>query len=260
MHSNYTLKENLVKRKLSSGEYCFGIFATIPFPTIPEIVGYAGFDFVIIDLEHGVMDFESVENMVRAADNLGVTSVIRVPEARESYILRALETGAQGIQVPHVEDKDTAKYVVESIKYAPLGHRGVSPYTRAANYSSLSPIEHFRKSNEETLVVLQIEGREGVENIESVASVDGVDVLFAGPYDLSQSFGVAGDIDNPIVKQSISRIVETCKRHGKYPGTFASNIERAKNWISAGMKYIAYSVDTGIFYESLRRIIEAIKL
>jgi 4-hydroxy-2-oxoheptanedioate aldolase len=253
------LKESHVKKKLLKGGFCLGIFSNIPSPSISEIAGYAGFDFIIIDMEHGIMDFESVENMVRAADAVGISSIIRVPEARESYILRAVETGAQGVQVPHVEDRQTAELVVDSVKYAPLGNRGVSPYTRAANYSSLSPTEHFKKSNEETLVVLQIEGREGVENIESIVTVEGVDVLFAGPYDLSQSFGVTGDLDNPLVRRSMDKLIETCKIYGKWPGTFAPNIERARSWISAGMKYLAYSVDTGILYESLRHIVESVK-
>jgi 4-hydroxy-2-oxoheptanedioate aldolase len=182
-----------------------------------------------------------------------------VPDARERYILRALETGAQGVQIPHVEDKEIAELVVEWVKYAPIGRRGVSPYTRAANYSSLPAAEHFKRSNDETIIVLQIEGVDGIANIESIASVEGVDVLFAGPYDLSQSLGVPGEIDNPEVKQGMFKLMETCKRYGKWPGTFASDVERAKSWLAAGMKYLAYSVDTGILYESLHRIAELIK-
>jgi 4-hydroxy-2-oxoheptanedioate aldolase len=111
----------------------------------------------------------------------------------------------------------------------------------------------------QTIIVLQIEGVDEIANIESIASVEGVDVLFAGQYDLSQSLGVPGEIDNPEVKQGMFKLMETCKRYGKWPGTFASDVERAKSWLAAGMKYLAYSVDTGILYESLHRIAELIK-
>ncbi len=245
---------NRVKEKLGAGEPCVGVFATIPSPTVVEIIGYAGFDFVIIDMEHGIIDFESVENMVRAADIHGLTSIVRVPEARESYILRALETGAHGVEVPHISDGEDAARVVEAVKYAPQGERGVSPYTRAAGYSSISPPEHFSRSNRETMTVLHIEGRRGVERLEEIADVGGVDVLFAGPYDLSQSYGVPGDVDDPRVVYSMNKLIEICRNRGRWPGTFAPNVERAKRWIKAGMKYLAYSVDSGIFYESLRDI------
>ena len=253
------MKPNRLKEKLSTDSPCLGTFATIPNPSVVEMIAYAGFDFVIIDMEHGVMDLESVENMVRAADIHGLTSIVRVPENSESSILRALETGAQGVEVPHVDDRESARRAVEAVKYYPEGRRGVSPYTRAGGYSSIPPSEHFTTSNRETMVILHIEGREGVENLDEILAVKGVDVLFAGPYDLSQSYGVPGRIDDPRVVEGMNILIRKCRERNVYPGTFSASVEMAKRWIAAGIRYMAYSVDVGIFYEALKNSVGIIR-
>ncbi|MEM1944632.1 MAG: aldolase/citrate lyase family protein [Nitrososphaerota archaeon] len=253
------MRENRLREKLMVGKPCVGTFATIPNPAVVELIALSGFDFVIIDMEHGILNYESVENMVRAGDVHGLTSIVRVRENRESDILSALETGAQGVEVPHVESAEDAQRAVGAAKYAPMGMRGVSPYTRAGGYSSIPPHEHFLTSNRETMIVLHIEGREGVENMDSILRVEGVDVLFAGPYDLSQAYGVPGDVEDPKVLGAINKLIERCGSRGRWAGTFAPDVDKARRWITAGIKYVAYSVDSGIFYNALKQALDDIR-
>lgn len=251
--------ENRLKRKLSSGLACVGPFINIQNPAVVEMAALAGFDFVIIDMEHGLFNRENLENMVRAAEIHGITPVVRVPEDSTSAILSALEAGAQGIEAPHIESVSDAEKVVEAVKYFPEGMRGVSPYTRAARYSSIPPRQHFETSNRETMVILQIEGIKGVENLEAIASLKGVDVLFAGPYDLSQAFGVPGEVEHPKVLQTIEKVVKVCDSRGLHAGTFAPSVEKARRWINSGMRFIAYSVDTGILYNAFKQSVDEIR-
>jgi len=253
------MKANTLKRKLASGIPCVGTFITIPSPDVVEIAGVAGFDFVIIDLEHGLINLETMANMVRAADVHELAAIVRVPESSDDLLLSALESGAHGVEVPHIETKEDAEKAVQAVKYFPHGMRGVSPYTRAGWYSSINPQQHFTISNEETMVILQIEGRLGVENIRTIASVRGVDVLFAGPYDLSQSLGVPGAVDDANVLTAIKTIIQVCNEKGIWPGTFAPTVDKARQWIKTGMKYIAYSVDNGILFKAFQQSVTEIK-
>lgn len=253
------MKRNALKQKLAAGETCIGTFITIPSPTVVEIAAVAGFDFLIIDLEHGNIDLQDVENMVRACDLHSVSCIVRLPENYQSFFPKILETGAQGVQVPHVQSGREAEEIVKAVKYWPEGMRGVSPYTRAGDYSSIQPTEHFKISNQETMVVVQIENLHGVDNMEQIASVKAVDVIFAGPYDLSQAFGIPGKLDDERVVNTVERLANVCRRKGRWAGTFVSNHQNFDRWRSVGIQYIAFSVDCGIIYKAFKEITGAAK-
>ncbi|MCK4343939.1 MAG: aldolase, partial [Bacteroidales bacterium] len=181
------LINNLEKKKFSIGP-----FSKSSDPSIIECIGLAGFDFLIIDLEHGPNTIDGAQNLIRAALLHEMTPVVRVSENNESLISRALDIGAQGVQVPQINNKQDAIKVVKAAKFSPLGNRGVCRYVRAAGFSSKDRNVFFEESNQNTLVILQIEGKEGIENLEYIFDVNGVDIIFLGPYDLSQSLGVPG--------------------------------------------------------------------
>jgi len=252
------MRVNKLKASLQRGEYVVGPFINILSPAVVEIMGYAGFDFVILDMEHSSMDFECAENLARAADSVGLTSIVRVPENNESDILRALETGAQGVEVPHVDDGESARRAVVAAKYSPLGTRGVSPYTRAANYFSADVRTYFEEANRESMVVLHMEGTESIKNLDAILNVPNIDVLFLGPYDLSQSLGIPGRINDPRVIQKMTEVTNICRKRGVSVGTFVDTPEKARRWIEAGVQYISYSVDAGLLYEHCREIVNAI--
>ena len=253
------MKKNNLKKALQDGKVALGPFLKFTDPAVVEIMGFAGFDFVIIDGEHGPISIESAQNMIRAAETANITSVIRVRNNDESLILRALDIGAQGIEIPQINSESDAIRAVKSVKYSPQGERGVCRYVRAANYSSMDKFKYFKYANEETMIIAHIEGVDGINNLDEILSVPGIDVIFIGPYDLSQSLGIPGEVNNPLVTERMKEVILKCKKSKVAVGTFADDVETAKSWISLGVQYMSFSVDVGILYEASKNVINKLK-
>jgi 4-hydroxy-2-oxoheptanedioate aldolase len=228
-------------------------------PPVVEIAGLAGFDFVIIDCEHGPLNMLEAENMIRAAHLANMSAVVRVGENNPNMISRALDIGADAVEIPQISTKEDALNAVKASKFSPLGERGVCRYVRAAKYSSMDKSEYFKYANENTLVIIHIEGMEGIENLDKILEVDGIDVIFIGPYDLSQSLGIPGDVNNIKVEEKMKEVVNKASAKGKIVGTFVDDIESAKKWKSLGIQYMSYAVDVGIIYDSFKKITEGFK-
>jgi len=253
------LKKNNLKKVLKEGKNVFGPFMKFTDPAAVEIMGFAGFDFVIIDAEHGPISMQSAQNMIRAAESVNITPIIRVANNDEALILRALDIGAQGIEIPQINSKSQAIKAVKSVKYSPQGERGVCRYVRAANYSSMDKFKYFKSANNETMIIAHIEGVEGINNLDEILSVPGIDVIFIGPYDLSQSLGIPGEVNNPLVTEKMKEVVLKCKENKVSVGTFADDIKTAKFWVSLGVQYMSFSVDVGILYEATKQIVKKLK-
>ena len=241
------------KEKLK-GDGAIGVFSKTSDPAFIEAMGYAGMDYVIIDLEHGPNSVQSVQNLIRGAQVSGLMPIVRVKESCASVQSEVLDIGAGGIQVPQITTKAEAEAVIKRTKFSPVGERGVCRFVRATNYSAKDRFEYFKDAND-TVIILQIEGQEGIDNLDDIISVNNVDVIFIGPYDLSQSLGVSGQIDHPLVEKKMLEIVKKCSDRGVTVGTFVDTVENAKKWKALGVKYISYSVDMGIFYEAVKEII-----
>jgi len=253
------MRKNNLKIALKEGRTVFGPFLKITDPAAVEIMGYAGFDFVIIDAEHGPISMHSAQNMVRAAETANITPIIRVANNDEALILRALDIGAQGIEIPQINSKPQAIKAVRSVKYSPQGERGVCRYVRAANYSSMDKFEYFKSANKETMIIAHIEGVEGINNLDKILSVPGIDVIFIGPYDLSQSLGIPGEVSHSLVIEKMKEVVLKCKKNKVAVGTFTDDIKTAKFWVSLGVQYMSFSVDVGILYEVSKNIVNDLR-
>jgi 4-hydroxy-2-oxoheptanedioate aldolase len=253
------MKKNNLREVLKVGKNVFGPFMKFTDPAAVEIMGFAGFDFVIIDAEHGPISMQNAQNMIRAAETANITPVIRVANNDEALILRALDIGAQGIEIPQINSKSQALKAVRSVKYAPQGERGVCRYVRAANYSSMNKFEYFKSANNETMIIAHIEGVEGINNLDEILSVPGIDVIFIGPYDLSQSLGIPGEVNNPLVTEKMKEVVLKCKENKVSVGTFADDVKTAKFWVSLGVQYMSFSVDVGILCEASKQIVKKLK-
>jgi len=254
-----TRLENKLRKIFREGKVAFGPFMKFTDAAAVEIAGFAGFDFVIIDTEHGPISIETAQNLIRSAEVAEITSIIRVRENNSSFILRALDIGAQGVEIPHISAKEDALRGVEAAKFSPQGERGVCRFVRAAGYSSLERYKYFEFSNKETIVIVHIEGIEGVKNLKEILTVKGLDVIFLGPYDLSSSCGVTGQINHPSVIRKMEEAVKLSRKANVAVGTFVDSFEDAKKWIDAGVQYISFSVDVGIFYEACCKTVKNLR-
>ncbi len=250
---------NRIQKKINNEAYVIGPFMKLPNQAVVEIMGLSGFDFVIIDCEHGPLNISQAEGMVRAAKLTGISPVIRVGDNDPNMISRALDIGADAVQVPQISTKQDAERVVKAAKFSPMGERGVCRYVRAAKYTDLDKNTYFSIANKETMIIIHIEGKEGVSNIDEILSVEGIDVIFIGPYDLSQSLGIPGQVNDPKVIEMMETVIEKVKRSGKAVGTFADSVAMSKKWIELGVQYISYSVDVGIIYEKCKDIVMKLK-
>ena len=244
-----------LRGKLAGGQPAIGIFSKVLDSAFVEAAGLAGLDFIILDNEHGHSSLETIHNHVRAARLGGVTSIVRVKGTDAHAIGSALDSGAGGVQVPNVETAEQARAAVQAARFHPLGARGVCRFVRAADYGARDRADYFSGSNE-CVLVLQVEGLEGVANLDAILAVPGFDVLFVGPYDLSQAAGKPGQIDAPEVRALIDRIAATAKAAGKALGIFCDTPEALARYREQGIAYIAHSVDVSIFRDAVRAIVE----
>lgn len=242
------------KNKLNEGKSVIGPFMKSCDPAFVEAAGFAGFDFIILDMEHGPTDIMNLQNLLRAAQCANVLPVVRVQDSSEIMIDKVLDSGAFGVQVPQVTNAAQASEAVKAAKFGPEGNRGVCRFVRAAKYSSKDRFEYFKEANE-NLIILQLEGREAIENLEDILNVKGIDIIFIGPYDLSQSLGVPGQVDHPEVHNKMKHIISEAKKKGIVVGTFVDNMKNAKMWSGIGVQYVSYSVDVGLFYEHCRNLV-----
>ncbi len=243
-------------KKKVAGEGCVGIFMKTGDPAFVETAGYAGLDFAILDMEHGPVGYETMQNNIRAAQVAGIFPIVRVEALSAIAIAKALDIGAMGVQVPQVSTPEEAERAVRFAKYHPLGERGVCRFVRASRYSALPGKDYFKLANQ-TLVIIQLEGAEAIRNLDAILAVRGVDIVFIGPYDLSQSLGVPGETTHPKVVAAMRDIVKRAAARKVVTGTFTDSPETMRMWMKAGVKYISYSTDVGIFREACQALAQA---
>lgn len=253
------LENSSVRERLREGQKLIGTFIKLNDPAVVEIIARTGFDFVVIDDEHTIMNRESIVDLIRCADIYGMETVVRVRENNASEILRALDAGATGVQVPQINTYDDAKYAVESVKYFPQGKRGFAASQRSAGYGDNIPSKYVELSNKKTLTVCYCETKECADNIDEILEIDDLDVIFFGPFDLSQSLGVPGDVTNHKVVSLIDRVKDKALAKNKGAGIIAKDEKACINYIDRGFNYIALSSDTALIAMSGRKMLSEIK-
>ena len=235
---------NPMKYKLLAGKPAFGVSVMFPSPHIVDMVGRLGFDWVLIDCEHGSISVESVELMVLAAEAAGVTPIARPSINSLEAIGQLMDRGVMGVQVPHVNTAEDARRAVQAVKYYPMGERGMAAGVRSSIYGFHSSMaEYAEDSNKETLVCIQLEEAEAVENVEELLAVEGVDVFFVGPSDLSQSLGYPGRPDTPEVSEAMEHVFSTVRAAGKVSGS-AGNAAATRRYLDQGVGYLYTHVTT----------------
>lgn len=249
--------KNRMKAKIKAGEPVFGISIMFPSPHLVEIIGLLGFDWVLIDCEHGSMGPEAVEALALAAERHGMAPIVRPEVNRPDLIARYLDRGCMGVQVPHVMTKADAEAAVRAVKFAPEGMRGLARGTRAGDYGFLGDgPDMVRALNEETLVCVQIEDREALDNLDEILTADGVDVFFVGPSDLSQSLGHPGNRSHPEVRAAIADAFARIHAAGKASGT-PGDAAAAAEHVKQGILY-HYTHSQNLIAASGRAYLEAV--
>lgn len=232
------MRKNPLKEKLQAGENIVGPIMGFNAPFLAELFAYAGFDFVVFDAEHGPLTVESCENLVRTAEAAGIPNIVRCPLLVPQDILRYIDTGTLGLHIPQINTKEDAQTAVRSVKFYPMGSRGLAG-TRAHGYGVAGPLsEAVKVSNEQSMVIGHIENIQAVHNLDDLLSVDGIDVYFIGTSDLSHSMGIPAQYDSPELKSVVDDTIKRIVAAGKVPGSIARNAEETKVLWDKGVQYV----------------------
>lgn len=224
-----------------------------------ETLAAVGFDVVICDLEHGEIDPASLPDLCRAAEVRGAATLVRVPHLEPSLIGRALDAGAGGVVVPNVVTPESATAAVAACHYPPSGMRGAAPSGRGAAYGAEAFDRYRERVEREVVVVIQVEGPAGMERLHEILDVKGVDVLFVGPFDLSQHLGVPGETGHPRVVEAVRNIVERAGSRGIATGIWAPGAEAARAWIGVGVALVTISSSTLLFTAAAAELIDEVR-
>ena len=236
------MRENTLKTKLESGSAVFGVMITFPSSPVVEMMGYLGFDWVLIDNEHGSITVENSEDLIRAAELSGIAPIIRPVGNKPEIIAPFLDRGAWGVQVPHVNTAEEARAAVDAVKYHPQGHRGIFSRGRPADYGfSGSTAKYAEEANRNTLVCLMLEEVEALDNLEELLAVEGVDVFFIGSGDLSQSMGFTGQQTHPEVQAKMEMGVKTIRGAGRFAGVSCPD-SLVPKFLDLGVQYFHSNV------------------
>lgn len=237
-----------LRARLANGSRLRGVFNALPSPAIIEMCGYAGFDFVIIDNEHGSADYGTTEHMLRAARASGIAPVVR---CFERDLARLLDMGAGAVQIPMVETAEQARRLAAAVRYPPLGTRGCAFSPRAAGYGAFGGSAHVERSNAGIALVAMIETPLGVANATAIASVEGIDAVFVGPNDLAHVMGHGGNWEAPEVRAAIESALAAIVGAGKCAGIVALTPDEEERYAALGARYFA-NVTTSLITRALR--------
>jgi 4-hydroxy-2-oxoheptanedioate aldolase len=232
------LFENPVKQKLAAGGVAFGAVVLVPHPLVMQYAVNSGADFIWIETEHTPFGTESIDYLPVIARRKGITPLIRISNTDAGLVKKALDVGASALMIPQVENAEQARRIVDYAKYPPKGSRGVSPMWTF--YMDVPWKDYLPVANDETLIVVQIESAAAMEQLEEIAAVDGVDVLLAGPMDLSASLGVVTQIAHPDVDRLLVEFPERVKKAGKVPGIAVAGYDAAAKALARGYRFINF--------------------
>jgi 4-hydroxy-2-oxoheptanedioate aldolase len=239
------MRVNKTKTKLLNGEVALGGGVNFYAPIIVELYGVMGFDWVWIDCEHGSSNDSETENMIRAAELYDLTSIVRIPNAMPSTILRFLDRGAQGLIVPHISTESEARAVATASHYYPLGDRSSSTGGRTNRLGSgLGSAEYYETANKETLIITMVETPEAVQNAGAIAAVEGIDGILVGSSDLTQAMGMPS---SEVIDKAIDNVIANVRAQGKVVGVAGAgmtvnNMSRYKKFADQGVQLLSANV------------------
>ena len=254
------MRPNPVRERLARGEAVFGPMVFEFFtPGLMSLLGQAGADFVVLDMEHSGIGPDTIKAQLGAARGTGVVPIVRVPGCAAHLIAPILDAGALGIMVPLVETRAQAEAIVGWCRYRPLGKRGLGFSVAHDDYGTGDIGKKMDEANARTLVVALIESQTGIDNVDAILSVPGIDVGWLGHYDLTDSMGIAGEFEHPRFAAAVETLLAAAARHGKAAGFLATSLEQARAWRAKGFRCLGHGTDVGLLRDVLRAGIAALK-
>ena len=238
-----------LKNRLQSGESLMGTMILVfDNPDVVNMLQVCGFDYFVLDCEHGAFDLRQAADILGRAKSLGLPAVVRVPSAQREVILKYMDMGAAGLMLPNCDSVEKARALVQHAKYHPLGQRGVSVMRAHNGYERpvAGMADYMRGANKATLLMIQIESPAGVDNVADMLAVDGIDAAFVGPNDLSQSMGIMGQLDHPRFLDALDRVIAAAKGHNKYAGIHMTEAAALRTWMEKGMTLNMWSNDVAM--------------
>ncbi|MBI5890585.1 MAG: hypothetical protein HZB47_07895 [Nitrosomonadales bacterium] len=250
-----TIHENLLKSKLKNDQPVVGTWSIISSPIVVEILALSGFDFLILDMEHGIYDQTALDACIRACEAAGCAPIVRVPGINPSAVQWALDMGAHGIVVPQVGNAASATIAVEMTKFAPNGTRGYNPFTRVAGYAAPGSNQVGKLRNDFGLTSVIVENQTALDELDAILSIVDLDMVYVGVYDLSIALGYAGDTKHPALCRVLDQAVARIRSAGKIAGLMVRSKEDVTRAAKLGARFLVYSVDTLILREAAKRAV-----
>ncbi|MQA16153.1 MAG: siderophore biosynthesis protein SbnG [Pseudonocardiaceae bacterium] len=245
------LRSNAVRAQLRTGAEVHGLFCAIPAAALVEMIGCAGYDFVILDTEHAQVDPQQLENLIRAAEAVELTPLVRVPEADSGAALRALDAGAMGIVVPHVRSRADVDNAIAAARYYPEGARSLNG-GRVPGFGRIDFIDYLGRANAEIMVVPMIEDASAVDALPEILDGGGVDLVLEGAADLSQSYGVPWQTRHPRVSAALRRVHEVCRDAAVPFCAIPRSREDHQQWRAVGVRAFVLGEERSLAARALR--------
>ncbi|GAC1664298.1 MAG: 4-hydroxy-2-oxoheptanedioate aldolase [Candidatus Limnocylindrales bacterium] len=239
-----------------AGETLLGLFLDLASPASAELCAAAGYDWLLVDLEHGAATEADLLGLLHAVEVGGSTALVRPQSGERLRTGRALDMGARGIMIPRLDSADQAREAVTFLRYPPTGIRGVATRVRGAGLGVVSHAD-VQRLNDRVVGIVQIESLGGLRDVDPIAAIDGVDVLFVGPADLSHSLGVAGQFQHPDYLGALERVVAACRAHGKAAGILVYDTAVVPHHLELGFTFIGIGADGAFVGDGARRFLAA---
>jgi 2-keto-3-deoxy-L-rhamnonate aldolase RhmA len=251
---------NRLKSTLRNGGSALGtMLVEVRQPSIMQILSNAGFDFVLIDGEHGPFSIETVADLSRAARQAGLTPIVRVAEVTYAAVTQPLDAGAQGVMIPRITDPEQVRSALEFMKYPPVGKRGSVLARGHTEFKAGALKEALSSMNDETMLIVQIETKQAVDRLDEILSIQGVDAALVGPTDLTVSYNKHGRTDDAEILAIIMRVIETCRKHSIIPAIHMNDLDGALLWAQKGMRMVSFNSEVGILTAGGRNATTSLK-
>lgn len=227
-----------LRARTRAGETLIGVFADLASPLAAELCGIAGYDWIVLDLEHGESTEADLLALLYAVETTPMTALVRAQSAERLRIGRALDLGAAGVMLPQLQSLDEVRAAVAWLRYPPVGQRGIALRTRGADLGAIAHADVARVVNERVTGIVQIESRGALAAADDIAGLDEVDVLFVGPADLTHALGVPGRFDEPVYRDALRSVVAAADAHGKAAGILVYDAAAVAGLLDLGFRFI----------------------